>query len=547
MTPLSPLRIAMVGFGPRALGALESLAAQTHEDGIDLQVHVYDPMRWTGAGPNYNPDQSDVCILNIPARSVDYAPPEFMTSHIKPFLEWSGGRYESEDYPARSDIGRYLHYRFEALKSEVRERIAIEQFKVMITGIRKDNQTWWLFSDDHKLGPYDEVLLAQGQPATASDPQIARWEEHAAKYDLSVLPAYPVNALLDAAEGWREKSVAIRGLGLSTFDVLRMLTKNMGGKFVDGRYQASGREPRRVLPFSLDGKPPVAKPATQALDKQYDFSKTEMSRFEAALKESLSCQPDRALEIICEAIIPIVMRILSEQDATDTEVDVRNWFEIERTDPGSQEDLGPIDGLKVDIEVAYGRKSPSIGYVAGQVWRKVQIKLRSIFNGSNHVVETATAIIGFDEAFKRYSYGPPVSAAEELLALIEDGLVSLCIVADPDINLSDVGWNLSEGNDDMTAHVMIDAVLPNACLETIQDQLILSCMEAGHMQIKADGFGAHTSAQGQLVYASGEGVEGLSMLGRLTLGSVIAADSLTDCFGPTADRWASGVIERHLS
>ena len=60
MTPLSPLKIAMVGFGPRALGALESLAAQTHEDGIDLQVHVYDPMRWTGAGPNYNPDQSDV-------------------------------------------------------------------------------------------------------------------------------------------------------------------------------------------------------------------------------------------------------------------------------------------------------------------------------------------------------------------------------------------------------------------------------------------------------------------------------------------------------
>ena len=177
-------------------------------DGVNLQVHVYDPMRWTGAGPNYNPDQSDVCILNIPARSVDYAPPEFMTSCIKLFLEWPGGRYQSEDYPARSDIGRYLHYRFKTLKAEVRDRIAIEQSHLMITGIHQDNRAWWLFSDDRKLGPYDEVLLSQGQPATSSDPQMAKWEDHTAKHDLSLLPAYPVNALLDAAEGWSDKTVA---------------------------------------------------------------------------------------------------------------------------------------------------------------------------------------------------------------------------------------------------------------------------------------------------------------------------------------------------
>ena len=546
MTTTNPLKIAMVGFGPRALGALEALAEQTHEDGTVLDVHVFDPMRWTGAGPNYNPDQSDVCILNIPARSVDYAPPGFMTSHIKPFLEWSGGRYQSEDYPARSDIGRYLNYRFEAIKAEVPDRIAIEQSQLMITSIYQKNQTWWLLSDDRKFGPYDEVLLSQGQPATSSDPQIAKWEDHASKNDLSLMPAYPVNALLDAAKGWSENSVAIRGLGLSTFDVLRMLTKSMGGKFVDGRYQASGREPRRVLPFSLDGKPPVAKPATEALDEQYDLTNAEMSRFEATMKASESCQPDKALELICDAIVPTVVRILSEQNTTDTEADVRNWFEIERKDPGSQEVLGPIDGLKVDIEVAYGRMSPSVGYVAGQVWRKVQVQLRSIFNKSDHAVETATAIIGFDEALKRYSYGPPVSASEELLALIEDGLVSLCVVADPDVHLRDNGWNLSEGDDDMTANVMVDGVLPNPSLENIQDQLIVSCMEAGHMQIIADGFGAHTSAEGQLVDESGESIKGVCMLGRLTLGSVIAADSLTDCFGPTANRWASGVVQRHL-
>ena len=546
MTPLNPLKIAMVGFGPRALGALEALAARTHEDGINLHVHIYDPMHWTGAGPNYDPDQSDVCILNIPARSVDYAPPEFMTSSVKSFLEWFDGDYQSEDYPARSDVGRYLHYRFEALKAETSDRITIEQSRLMITGIKQENQRWWLFFDDRKLGPYDEVLLSQGQPETSSDPQMAKWTDHASKHDLSLLPAYPVNALIDAAEGWSEKNVAIRGLGLSTFDVLRMLTKSLGGKFVDGRYQASGREPRKMFPFSLNGKPPVAKPATEFLDGQYDLSQPEIVRVEAALKASENCQPDEALVRICEAITPPVMRILAEQNATGVEAEVRSWFEIERKDPGSQEELGPIDGLKVDIEVSYGNKPPSIGYVAGQVWRKVQNELRSALNNSGHSVDTATAIIKFDEGFKRYSYGPPVSAAEELLVLIEEGLVCLCIVDDPDVSLRDEGWILSEGEDDLTANVMIDAVLPNPCLENIEDQLIVSCMEAGHMQIKADDFGAHTSAGGQLVDASGKNVKGLCMLGRLTLGSVIAADSLTDCFGPSASRWASGVIERQL-
>jgi len=37
---------------------------------------------------------------------------------------------------------------------------------------------------------------------------------------------------------------------------------------------------------------------------------------------------------------------------------------------------------------------------------------------------------------------------------------------------------------------------------------------------------------------------GLCLLGRLALGSVVAADSLHDCFGEASHRWAEGVVDR---
>ena len=538
------LRVAIIGFGPRALGALEALALQATERQLAVDVDIYDPHAQPGAGPNFDPEQSDLCILNIPVRILDYVPPAFMTDHIQPFTKWSANRFDQDDFPPRSDVGLYLNKRFQALCDAAPDNLKVTHLQTRICDLRRAEFDWMLFSEAERHGPYQEVLLTQGQPDTAPDKQLARWLAHAAEHDLPIVHAYPANELVATATNWSEKVVAVRGLGLSTLDVLRMLTKGLGGSFSDGAYQPSGREPRKIIPFSLNGKAPVAKPATGQLDDRFEPTNAERQEFLAALDNTSSAKPAVALKVICDALIAPCIRILSEQGSEYGQDDVQVWLELERGEPGSQESGDAVDTLKSDIEMAHGRENPSVGYVVGQVWRKLQGELRSIFNLKRHEIDTAMAIVGFDEGLKRYSYGPPVFAAEELCALIDFGIVSLCTVDDPAIVLNDYGWQLIEGDDAMSAQVMVDAVIPSPSLEDVRDPLVMSLVDAGYMREIEKGMGALIAPDAGLIDQEHEPIRGLSMLGRLTLGSVIAVDGLDDCFGPSTVRWADGVLNR---
>ena len=47
-----------------------------------------------------------------------------------------------------------------------------------------------------------------------------------------------------------------------------------------------------------------------------------------------------------------------------------------------------------------------------------------------------------------------------------------------------------------------------------------------------------------MIGRDGTPIPHLCLLGRMSLGSVIAVDSLHDCFGEAAKRWAKGMAER---
>jgi uncharacterized NAD(P)/FAD-binding protein YdhS len=194
--------------------------------------------------------------------------------------------------------------------------------------------------------------------------------------------------------------------------------------------------------------------------------------------------------------------------------------------------------------MAHDRRAPTTGYVVGQLWRKSQNEIRSAFNSTDVGADTAASLVTFDEGLKRFSYGPPVEASEQLLMLIEDGLVSLQTVDDPDIVLDPSGWRLVEGDDALVARVMIDAVLPSPDLSQITAPLFVDAIEKGLITAVDEGLGARTRPDGSLVTRDGETNAGLCLLGRLSLGSVIATDSLHDCFGASTHRWAEGVLTR---
>jgi len=339
--------------------------------------------------------------------------------------------------------------------------------------------------------------------------------------------------------------VAIRGLGLSSFDVLRCLTVAQGGRFEGGAYHASGREPARIVPFSLDGRPPFPKPATLALDAQFDPTEAETEAFVAAIDAAVAAPPDAAQRRITAALMPPVHRIVAAAGSAGSAEDVLSWIEAEWAAPGSPEDhLSPLEALDRGLALAAGTAPPTIGYAVGQLWRKWQNQLRRGYNPADVAPETAQALDGFDEGLKRYSYGPPIAAAEELKALIDAGRVTLGLAADPEVGLTDSGWSLAAGGARAEASVMIDAVLPAPDITAVTGPLIAGLAGAGHLAPLAQGMGARTGADAVLIDAQGAPLPGLALLGRLALGRVIAVDSLHDCFGDSALRWARGVVER---
>ncbi|KEJ95350.1 FAD-NAD(P)-binding [Pseudosulfitobacter pseudonitzschiae] len=538
-------RIAIVGLGPRSLGALEALVAHLADSGCRVVVDVFEPSDAPGAGPNFHPDESPLCLLNIPFRDIAIRPPAF--SRAGSFARWyarhTGNQADPDSFPPRADLGRYLQARLQDLLDISNGTITIVPNKV--ARIERSDAGWRVHAGDPPRAPYDEVLLTPGQPETAPDDQLAEWQDHARDTQGQLAQAYPAARLAERAQDWAGRTVAIRGLGLSTFDVLRVLTCGQGGRFDAQGYHPSGREPAAIYPFSLNGHPPFPKPATQALDARFDLHPSEVDRFSQAMSQAAVADPDTARAAISAALEPVVTRILTDCGATVPKGAVADWLDAEWTDAGTQEkDLSPMDMLRSGIALAEGACAPTTGYAVGQVWRKAQDALRAGYNPVETPVETAEALVAFDEGLKRYSYGPPLSASRELLALIDAGIVDLDLAVDPDFTLTDSGWTLETGGNTARASVMIDAVLPSPDLSSIVAAPVCTLVENGVLSPLSQGLAARTAADGQVLDEQGHVVPRLCLLGRLALGSVIAVDSLHDCFGKSADRWAKGVCAR---
>lgn len=534
------LRLAVVGFGPRGLGALEALADIIPISLSPLKIDVFEPFDALGAGPNFDPRESPVCRLNIPVRDIDIRPRN--VNKGRDFASWLKGSPDPNTYPSRAEMGRYLVSRYSDLRHHSALDLTFHSRRVET--VRRNGDVWNLMCEGEALGPYAEVLLTLGQPEVALDSQLKNWCDHAAGSTATVASAYPAHQLAQKAQDWRGATVAIRGLALSAFDVIRVLTVAQGGRFEGTRYIPSGHEPARIVPFSLDGRPPYPKPKTAKIDSQFAPTAAEEDAFLEKMTQASAAPPCEARDLIDDVLVPLTQRVLSAAGCDTCRAAVAEWLEKEWTSPGSQEAETPVDMLRHGIAMAEGRSPPDIGYALGQVWRKLQDEIRQGYNPTETTAETAEVLIGFDEGLKRYSYGPPVSSSRELIALIEAGIVDLYLSCNPSIALVNDGWKLSADDCETVASVMVDAVLPSPDLSIITEPLVKTLVEDGRMHQLTDGFGGTVAPDGTIQGATDRPSPGIALLGRLAFGSVIAVDSLHDCFGEASHRWARGVVKR---
>jgi hypothetical protein len=170
-------------------------------------------------------------------------------------------------YASRAIYGHYLSWTLRYLMRVVPADLRIETVAATAVDVidLDDGTQSVLLADGRTITGLDGVVLAQGHVGVTPTTQEQALAEFAADTGARyVPPSNPADVELDfLAPG---EPVILRGLGLNFFDYMAMLTIGRGGQFrrsdVDGRlvYHPSGREPsmiagsRRGIPYHARGE-----------------------------------------------------------------------------------------------------------------------------------------------------------------------------------------------------------------------------------------------------------------------------------------------------
>ena len=289
------LEVCVIGAGPRGLSVLERLCANAREHalGTEVVVHVVDPCP-PGAGRVWRTDQSHHLLMNTVASQVTLFtdPSVQMAGELAPgpsLYEWARSLVlmgdpwaadgalddqvlaEARDltpdsYPTRALYGHYLRWVFARVvrTAPAQVGVVVHPLRAVRLQDRPDGLQCVTLANGTRIDGLDAVVMAQGHLPVRADDTQERLAGFARRHSLThVPPANPADTdLSHLAPG---ETVALRGLGLTFFDHMTLLTAGRGGTFEradDGRlvYRPSGREPvlyagsRRGVPYHSRGR-----------------------------------------------------------------------------------------------------------------------------------------------------------------------------------------------------------------------------------------------------------------------------------------------------
>jgi uncharacterized NAD(P)/FAD-binding protein YdhS len=460
--------ITIIGMGPRGLSVLERLAAVAAARQLLLDIILIDPGE-CGAGVHAARQPQHLLINTLASQvtmfpaagAVEHAPvcatPSLTTWARQEGYRRVGERYyrlgggdrnggddiTDSDYLPRSLLGEYLSWVYQQVTAAMPAGVSLIHHRLRAADLRQQpDDSFVIELESGYIVLSDFVFLTTGHGSNLPsdlDAWLAKFAQDHARYNSKlafVRHVYPVEQLSRISADAR---VAIQGLGLSAHDVIAELTVGRGGAFInseDGlRYRPSGREPkltlcsRNCLPYAarginqkgLDGRhqPRYFTPdAVDALRRQaliargssqLDFDRELLPLLKREMAEVYRATPGAAAidddALFAELLFPLQARQFASLD------DFRHYFR---------------DWLRADLAEARQGNLASPTKAATDVLRDVRATLQAAIEHGGLTPSSHRKFLNvYHPAINRAAFGPPLRRNEELLALLDAGVIEL--------------------------------------------------------------------------------------------------------------------------
>ncbi len=428
-THRSMIEFAIVGLGSWGLCVLERTVVRARQSNDRIRVHLVEPGQLGGGV--YSASQPDYLVLNNACGQLSlYASPnsEEHPPYAVGLYEWAvvrgfrwvghecrigteGEPIRPTDYLPRRLMGEYLVWFYDTLLADAPQNLEIVRHYASAVDISpKLGGREAVLLDDGETLFVDHVVLTSGH--TFNDEQAA----NAAR--VRYLRPYPVEYFDESLPPG--SSVAVAGMGLVGFDVLTALTVGRGGTFESvgsrKRYVRSGREPVIYL-YSRSGVPYCAKSA-HGVDPYGDYRPVVCTPEEFAELTHPGGSPVRRQVDFRTELLPLLL----------AEMQARYHIHAAYLKGGLEEsaaarsllragwEAGDFDDAVMKLELLYGRFDP-----ASQIFAGADRHYTSSTDYQSQVYDMIEADL--DEALAEG--GSPVKAAQEVLRILRDQLRSV--------------------------------------------------------------------------------------------------------------------------
>ena len=504
---MSETEIAIVGCGLKGLYALDSLfEAARRSPRCRFTVHIFEPSAHPGAGPNYDPRQPEVLLMNFPAGLIN----AWTDGRGPSFLEWAAKSpkpVDAGDYVPRAHVGRYLFWSFERVVAQSPSNVRLIRHKTRVDAVNRNGDQWHISPQNITV---DHVLITTGHQDGF---------RHSATETHDHIPSpFPIDQRLTQTAVPPNSTVRCKGFALTFIDTMLALTEGRGGVFTLSAtgytYTPSGQEPRCIAPFSRSGRPMRAKVEAALFtqpqgDAFWDDQRAELSHILRTPNATFTNH-------IWPAFLSFADQVLGNPSGTSANFFTHRPKTTFTTDEIRQD-------LRIGYDIAMGRRAQDSAWALAEVWRRCYPQLISWISHRELTPDDAHHFRQIAAEMERLAFGPPAQNIGKLITLEQAGIVSF----DP-------------MSGDAAADVTINATIPpagGAALAAPLDGLLRD----GHLSIGTMG-GIMVDKDAYALTRDGT-AKGLSVIGRATEGCVLGNDTLSRSLHDLPENWAAAVVQ----